>query len=159
MCMHFVRSVQLLTTHSTAYSALTVHASWRGNPCESKSVRKFMQTLARRDKHLGKVSSHATEIFSTTFCRYEVELAKLTLGAIRAFLAGMPAGAQMDQVSDPGALRRMLVDYAGVLAYPWIVSANCNITRTMGQRGTVYQLKQNELPTLGEAGVRDFTQV
>ena len=74
-------------------------------------MRKFMQTLARRDKQLGKVTEHATEIFSTTFCRYEVELAKLTLGAIRAFLAGMPPGAQMDQVSDPGALRRMLVDY------------------------------------------------
>lgn len=118
-----------------------------------------MQTLGRRDKDMGKVTEHATEIFSTTFCRYEVELAKLTLGAIRAFLAGMPAGAQMDQVSDPGALRRLLVDYAGVLSYPWIVSANCNITRTMGARGTVYQLKQNELPILGEVGVRDFTQV
>ena len=60
---------------------------FKGNPASSIVMSKFIRTLGRRDRNLGRSVARQLEIFSVTFCRFEVQLAQLRLGCTRRLRA------------------------------------------------------------------------
>ena len=130
-----------------------------GNPTTSTKVRDFVHTIARRDKDLGRLTAHAMEIFSPTFCGYEVELAKLTFEALTSFLQATPTEAQSDPPADMAAAVHALEVLVSKLLFAWTIAAVAYISRIEAHRGVVYGLKIAELPVVGSYAVRDYIQV